>query len=47
VLVAHGASLEAVDKVRTHACALGHVLYEGCVCDYEEHEDVDYLCVCM
>ena len=31
----------------THACALGHVLYEGCVCDYEEHEDVDYLCVCM
>jgi hypothetical protein len=31
----------------THACALGHVLYEGCVCDYEEHEDDDDLCACM
>ena len=31
----------------THACALRHVLYEGCVCDYEEHEDGDYLCMQM
>jgi ankyrin repeat protein len=42
VLVEHGASLEAVNKVNMHAaCARKHVLYQGCVFDYEYGSDDD------